>query len=223
MNFNPYATSMLPNEYWDYYHAGQSYEQVWDQFSCPEEICNYIKKIWDVSKPYSLLDSGSANGVLVDALRQSGVNAWGIENNQYIHGKTPKLMQPFNIIGDICSLPFSDKSFDFIYDTALCYVERPKLTKVLSEFRRVARIGVLHQTLMRIPIALKYSDYAKSILTPKRWSDLYLANGFSYAIKSPKTAECILKNLSSNSQDQSINEWFPTSRIFRKTFYSVND
>ena len=72
--------------------------------------------------PYKLLDGGSANGLTLERFEAKGVKAWGIEFNPLIHARTAEKWKSRNILGSVCDLPFEDKSFDFIYDTCLCYV-----------------------------------------------------------------------------------------------------
>ena len=50
------------------------------------------------------------------------VDAWGVENNEYIHAQTPTKWRSRNLSGDVRKLPFADASFDFVYETCLCYL-----------------------------------------------------------------------------------------------------
>jgi hypothetical protein len=60
----------------------------------------FIKIVWGRAKGYKLLVAGSASE-LVGALRERGIDAWGIENNRYIHGKTPKALRKYNKFGSL--------------------------------------------------------------------------------------------------------------------------
>ena len=51
---------------------------------------------WNRTRGYKLLVAGSASGELVGALRERGIDAWGIENNRTIHARTPKALRKFN-------------------------------------------------------------------------------------------------------------------------------
>ncbi len=48
----------------------------------PAYLTDLIKIVWNRAKGYKLLVAGSASGELVGALRERGIDAWGIENNQ---------------------------------------------------------------------------------------------------------------------------------------------
>ena len=67
--------------------------------------------------PCKLLDCGSANGLTLKQFDKLGIEAWGIENNAYIHSKTPEELRERNLLGDVREMPFEDGSFDFLYDT----------------------------------------------------------------------------------------------------------
>jgi ubiquinone/menaquinone biosynthesis C-methylase UbiE len=81
-----------------------------------------IKAVWGRRPPYKLLNCGSANGLTFKAFAKMKVDAWGVENNQYIHSQTPKKWRSRTVRGDVRTLPFEDESFDFVYETCLCYL-----------------------------------------------------------------------------------------------------
>ncbi|WP_204268501.1 hypothetical protein, partial [Escherichia coli] len=71
------------------------YHEVWSQFTDPAYLMKLIKIVWGQAKGYKLLVAGSASGELVGALRDLGIDAWGVESNRYIHGKTPKALRKY--------------------------------------------------------------------------------------------------------------------------------
>ena len=52
-----------------------------ESISEPAYLTDLIKIVWVRAKGYKLLVAGSASGELVGALRDQGIDAWGIENN----------------------------------------------------------------------------------------------------------------------------------------------
>ena len=77
------------------------YSEVWSQFTDPDYLMELIKIVWGRAKGYKLLVAGSASGELVGALRERGIDAWGIENNRAIHARTPKALKKYNKLGSI--------------------------------------------------------------------------------------------------------------------------
>jgi ubiquinone/menaquinone biosynthesis C-methylase UbiE len=71
------------------------------------------------------------------------VDAWGVENNQYIHSQTPKKWRSRNMRGDVRTLPFEDESFDFVYETCLRYLPENSIDDAIRELFRICRIGVV--------------------------------------------------------------------------------
>ncbi|MBU8967146.1 class I SAM-dependent methyltransferase, partial [Streptococcus pneumoniae] len=94
---------------------------------------NLIKIVWNRAKGYKLLVAGSASGELVGALRERGIDAWGIENNRYIHGKTPKALRKYNKLGSLTKLPFKAEEFDFVFETSLCHISPKQVTRAVRE------------------------------------------------------------------------------------------
>src|SRR5258708_15534773 len=102
-----------------------------------------IRIVWNRPNGYKLLVAGSASGELVGALRERGVDAWGIENNRGIHAKTPKALKKFNKLGSILDLPFKDGEFDFVFETSLCHVAEKQVPRAVRELNRVVKAGLV--------------------------------------------------------------------------------
>ncbi len=123
----------IDRDYFDNYRGVGPYGDVWSQFTDPDYLMNLIKLTWNRAKGYKLLVAGSASGELVGALRERGVDAWGIENNRAIHARTPKDLKKYNLYGSITDLPFKDGQFDFVYETSLCHVTDKQVVKAIGE------------------------------------------------------------------------------------------
>src|SRR5262249_7195601 len=83
----------LKKSYFDYYDGKQSYKKAFKQYFDVKYMTDFIHVVWGVSPPYRLLDAGSANGLTLQALAKVGIDAWGIENNRYIHRMTRRKLR----------------------------------------------------------------------------------------------------------------------------------
>ena len=113
---------MDSTKYFDEYAGGQEYNRSFKDYFCEEWTCDLIEAVWGRRPPYKLLDCGSANGLTLEAFAKINVDAWGVENNEYIHSQTPRKWRSRNLMGDVRRLQFPDGSFDFVYETCLCYL-----------------------------------------------------------------------------------------------------
>jgi SAM-dependent methyltransferase len=145
-----------------------------------------IRIVWRPKKGYKLLIAGPASGELVGALRERGIDAWGVENNRYIHAKTPKALRKYNKLGSITKLPFKDDSFDFVFETSLCHLAPKQVVKGIRELNRVTETGfVFGSVTSDMPTALmdRYDLLrgVKKLGTWWEWSELFFSNGFDLA------------------------------------------
>jgi hypothetical protein len=112
----------LADSYFKEYSDNRSYEDVFEAAFNAKYLVDLIRAVWGAESPYKLLDCGSANGLTLEQFDKLGVEAWGIENNAYIHSKTPKEWLERNLLGDVLGMPFEEGSFDFLYVTCLPYL-----------------------------------------------------------------------------------------------------
>src|SRR5260370_35698407 len=102
-----------------------------------------IRIVWGRAKGYKLLTAGSASGELVGAVRERGIDAWGIENNRAIHGKTPKALKKYNKLGSILDMPFRNGEFHFVFETSLSHVAEKQVVPAVRQLNRVATTGLV--------------------------------------------------------------------------------
>lgn len=196
---NEATASHLKKSYFKYYDGKKGYNEAFEEYFDHEVIVNFIKAIWGTEPPYRLLDSGSANGLSIKAFKKSGVEAWGIENNAYIHKRTPLRLMPRNVLGDVRDMPFDDGFFDFAYDTTLCYVPERDVDHAIRELRRVVRRGVLFGAVtsdISASVAADEADVADGVHVWRslpQWADRFLRNGFSLAILEERTLRKVQK------------------------------
>src|SRR5262249_23636536 len=111
------SSDTIDPRYHDYYYGDISYEQAFKENLCfnLEWTVQMLEAVWNKNPPYRVLDSGSANGLTIEEFAKAGIEAWGIENSEYIHAKTPARLKKRNLLGDVRKLPFPDNHFDFVY------------------------------------------------------------------------------------------------------------
>src|SRR3974390_262267 len=134
----------IADSYFDTYSDNLSYEEAFEDLFNAKYVVDLIKAIWRPETPYKLLDCGSANGLTLKIFEKLGVEAWGIENNAFIHSKTPEEWRERNLFGDVLQMPFQDRSFDLLYVTCLPYLAEEKIDQAIKEMLRVCRLGVLY-------------------------------------------------------------------------------
>ena len=173
----------LNRSYFDRYHYDLSYEDSYDWYFDPKYIRDIIKIAWKAKPPYTLLDAGSANGLTLADFASCGIKAWGVENNKYIHSRTPAKWLKRNLLGDIRRLPFPDGYFDFVYDTCLAHIPEAQLGVAIGELHRVSRRGVIFASLASDmnPELFKRRDLLmgiKALMPLWEWGELFTAHGF---------------------------------------------
>jgi protoporphyrinogen oxidase/SAM-dependent methyltransferase len=216
------ARNVLGPDYFDYYCAGnQSYEDSFEIAFDAEHVVDMLEAVWGASPTYRLLDAGSANGLTLGALSTMDVDAWGIENSWYIHAKTPPNLRERNILGDVCTMPFPDGYFDFVYETCLSYVPAERLDAALKELYRVTRRGVMFGSITTdmTPALIKKHALLSGVVsafTLKQWSERFLQNGFRPAITDPNMMAAVWKIEKNASEGRSR---YPSPASMKYRFY----
>ena len=219
-------STRVDRDYFDDYHDGQRYEDAYDWYFDAEYLRKQIALAWDTRPPYRLLDVGSANGQTVSDLIDEGIDAWGVENNRYIHRRTLPGFRRRNVLGDVRKLPFPDKRFDFVYDTALCYVPRRDIERAIRELHRVTKRGVVLGTVASdmnpaLFAARPLLDGVRTFLSIWEWSDLFLANGFRLAVTGPQRLAKLWRL--EQRYDEGDERWYPDADTLRGCFYTKVD
>ena len=213
----------VPNDYFDEYASDTDYSESFAEYFCEHWTCDLIEAVWGSRPPYKLLDCGSANGLTLEAFEAKNVEAWGIENSRYIHAQTPAKWLSRNLYGDVCKLPFADNSFDFVYETCLCYLPPELIGQAISELFRVCRIGVYCGSIstdmtkeLTEEEDLLYG--VRTFATMLEWAELYQRGGFRLAIGDPGVLDRVWQI------EQKYNEgyptWYPDAETMRYCFFS---
>jgi len=170
-----------------------------------------------------LLDCGSANGLTLKQFDRLGVEAWGIENNAYIHSKTPVEWRQRNLLGDVRKMPFTDGSFDFIYETSLPYLPEEEIDQAIKEMFRVCRAGIVFHgtaTDMTEEVIEDYELFAglQTFWTFAEWSDAFVRNGFQFAVSDSSLLDEIWRI--EQEADADDWNWYPNKESMRFSFFS---
>ncbi|MEW6642968.1 MAG: FAD-dependent oxidoreductase [Pseudomonadota bacterium] len=181
------ASDKIDRSYFDNYRGLGPYHEVWNQFTDPSYLMELIRIVWGRVKGYRILIAGSASGELVGALRDRGIDAYGIENNRAIHAKTPKALRKYNKLGSVTDMPFRNGQFDFVFETCLCHVPEKQAKKAIRELNRVVKTGLVFASVTSdMPPALidKYDLLrgVKKLGTWWEWSELFFGNGFDLSM-----------------------------------------
>ncbi|MDI3289014.1 FAD-dependent oxidoreductase [Polyangium sp. 15x6] len=213
----------LDPAYHDFYDGESSYEASFNEYFDARYVVDLIEIIWGAKPPYKLLDCGAANGITLEEFAKLDVDAWGIEKSAYIHGKTAKKWKARNALGDVCAMPFPDDEFDFLYDTALCYVPQKKVGRAIREMARVCKRGVFFGSIasdmtQQVIDAHDLFSGVSTLSTLWEWSEQFLANGFRFAVVDPKPlAWAFARELSGSPGEH---PWYPTAEAMRYCFYT---
>jgi protoporphyrinogen oxidase/SAM-dependent methyltransferase len=181
------VSDKIDRRYFENYRGLGPYHDAWKQFTDPDYLLELIRIVWNPAKGFKLLVAGSASGELVGALRERGVDAWGIENNRAIHAKTPKALKQFNRLGSIADLPFADGEFDIVFETSLCHVAERRVARAVRELNRVVKAGVVFGSVTSDMATVVIDRYdllrgVKKLGTWWEWSELFFSNGFDLSM-----------------------------------------
>ena len=216
--------------YFENYRGLGPYREAWRQFTDPDYLTELIRIVWskpkvdakDHTKGYKLLVAGSASGELVGALRERGIDAWGIENNRAIHARTPKALKKFNKLGSILDMPFKDAEFDFVFETSLCHVAEKQVGRAIRELNRVVKTGVVFGSVTSdmAPAVIDRYDLlrgVKKLGTWWEWSELFFGNGFDLSMHRHDCTDALwAATLAAN---KGPGQWYADSDSLRYSFF----
>jgi len=218
----PAPSGKIDKVYFDHYRATGPYAKVWNRFTDPAYVLEMIRLVWKTEKAFKLLVAGSASGELVGALRALGVDAYGVENNRYIHNKTPEALRKYNLFGSVTDLPFKAGAFDFVYETCLAYVPPRQLNTAIGELHRVVKKGVYFGSVtsdMNTDICdtLDLMRGVRKFSTWWEWSDLFFEQDFDLAIEDDALLETLWeRTLAANRGPQ---HWYDDMESLRYCFF----
>ncbi|MEH1847475.1 MAG: FAD-dependent oxidoreductase [Nostoc sp.] len=199
-------------------YNGKRHEQkVLEEYFDNKYIIKLIDIVWGRKPPYRLLNSGAANGLTLAALAKEGIDAWGIENNEYIHKQTHRKLRHKNLLADIRALPFADNYFDFVYDTCLYQIPDSDIDQAMQELHRVVKYGIC---LQAVTDQKQLFDSSQSFHSTQEWSERFLRNGFQLAINEPQVLDKVWKWEKKVTAGET---WYPTRESMRYCFYTKQE
>jgi SAM-dependent methyltransferase len=217
------GSSHLDQNYHDRYDGENSYEDSFEKYFDAKCAADFIKIVWGAKPPFKLLDCGSANGLTLAEFADIGIEAWGVENNEHIYGRTAPEWQLRNVLGNVCSMPFADDEFDFLYDTSLCYVPPQDVDRALREMARVCKKGLIFRTVAR-DMTQEFIDAhdlfygVATLMTLREWSERLLQNGFRPATTNPLVLNRTFKReVAVKERDYT---WYPSPASMQYCFYT---
>ncbi len=212
----------IDRDYFDNYRNVGPYADSWRQFSDPDYLVDLIELMWQAKPPYRLLVAGSASGELVGALRERGIDAWGVENNRAIHAKTPKHLRKYNKLGSVTDLPFKSGRFDFVYETSLCHVQEARVKRAIRELHRVCSRGLVFGSVTSDLSARLIDKYdllrgVRKLGTWWEWSELFFANGFDLSMNRADSLAAVWER--TLAAKKGPGEWFDDAESLRYSFF----
>ena len=216
----------IDRDYFENYRGLGPYREVWRQFTDPDYLSELIRTVWGRDKGYKLLVAGSASGELVGALRDRGIDAWGIENNRFIHARTPAVLKPFNKLGTIVDMPFEDGEFDFVFETSLCHVSEKQVPRAIRELNRVIRTGLIFGSVTSdmAPALIDRYDLlrgVKKLGTWWEWSELFFGNGFEPSMHRRDCTDALWA--ATLAADKGPGQWYADAESLRYSFFDKVD
>jgi protoporphyrinogen oxidase/SAM-dependent methyltransferase len=212
----------IDGDYFRNYRGLGPYGEAWRHFSDPDYLMELIRIVWGGTNGGKLLVAGSASGELVGALRERGVDAWGVENNRAIHARTPKALRKFNKLGSIVDLPFKDGAFDFVFETSLCHVGEKQVTRAIRELNRVVGTGLVFGSVTSdmAPAVIDRYDLlrgVKKLGTWWEWSELFFGNGFDLSMHRKDCTDAVwAATLAAN---KGPGQWYADADSLRYSFF----
>ena len=142
---------------------------------------------WGLTSDSSVLDVGCAKGFMMHDFAEliPGITVKGIDVSEYAVKNSIEDMRPHVDVADAKSLPYEDKSFDYVISvTTIHNLERAELVQSLREIERVARLGSFitvdaYRNDEEKERMLAWNLTAKTVLHVDEWKELFKEAGYS--------------------------------------------
>jgi monoamine oxidase/SAM-dependent methyltransferase len=212
----------IDRDYFENYRGQGPYGEAWRHFTDPDYLTKLIGIVWGKAKGARLLVAGSASGELVGALRERGIDAFGIENNRAIHAKTPKALKKYNKLGSILDMPFKDGAFDFVFETSLCHISPKQVVRAIKELNRVVRTGLVFGSVTSdmAPALIDRYDLlrgVKKLGTWWEWSELFFGNGFDLSMHRKDCTDALWE--ATLAANKGPGQWYADADSLRYSFF----
>tara|TARA_B110000008_G_scaffold235985_1_gene241063 strand:+ start:288 stop:947 length:660 start_codon:yes stop_codon:yes gene_type:complete len=146
-----------------------------------------FKVHWGLTSDSSILDVGCAKGFMMHDFAEliPEITVKGIDVSEYAVKNSIEDMRPHVQVADAKSLPYEDKSFDYVISvTTIHNLERAELVQSLREIERVARLGSFitvdaYRNDEEKERMLAWNLTAKTVLHVDDWKELFKEAGYS--------------------------------------------
>jgi monoamine oxidase/SAM-dependent methyltransferase len=212
----------IDRDYFEDYRGQGPYSEAWRHFTDPDYLTKLIGIVWGKAKGAKLLVAGSASGELVGALRERGIDAFGIENNRAVHARTPKALKKYNKLGSITDMPFKDGSFDFVFETSLCHVSPKQVARAIRELNRVVKTGLVFGSITSDMASVVIDRYdllrgVKKLGTWWEWSELFFGNGFDLSMHRKDCTDALWE--ATLAANKGPGQWYADADSLRYSFF----
>jgi cyclopropane fatty-acyl-phospholipid synthase-like methyltransferase len=132
---------------WDPKYPDRTYEATWRAYGF-HVFQHYLEDLQDCNIPYpeNVLDVGAANGrVIEELINRYGIDAYGIEQSQYMYNKAAPETRKRIQLGDATELirDIPSGKYACAYETVGQYLPKEKLAAYLAQLRRVVTLDVV--------------------------------------------------------------------------------
>lgn len=142
---------------------------------------------WGLTSASSILDVGCAKGFMIHDFAEliPGITVKGLDVSEYAIQNTIEDMRPHTQVADAKSLPYQDKSFDYVISvTTIHNLDRAELIQSLQEIERVARLGSFitvdaYRNDEEKERMFAWNLTAKTILHVDEWKELFKDAGYT--------------------------------------------
>ena len=189
----------------------------------PAYLTDLIKIVWNRAKGYKLLVAGSASGELVGALRERGIDAWGIENNRAIHAKTPKALKKYNKLGSIIGHAVQGRRVRLrVRDQPVPRRREAGRRARSRELNRVVKTGLVFGSVTSdmAPALIDRYDLlrgVKKLGTWWEWSELFFGNGFDLSMHRHDCTDALWA--ATLAADKGPGQWYADADSLRYSFF----
>ncbi|MET4231623.1 FAD-dependent oxidoreductase [Bradyrhizobium sp. 482_C4_N1_1] len=216
------VSDKIDRDYFENYRGLGPYSDAWRHFTDPDYLTRLIGIVWGKARGAKLLVAGSASGELVGALRDRGIDAFGIENNRAIHARTPKALKKYNKLGSITDMPFKDGAFDFVFETSLCHVSPKQVVRAIRELNRVVKTGLVFGSITSDMASVVIDRYdllrgVKKLGTWWEWSELFFGNGFDLSMHRKDCTDALWE--ATLAANKGPGQWYADADSLRYSFF----
>jgi protein-L-isoaspartate(D-aspartate) O-methyltransferase len=172
-------------DYWDGSrntgYGGHHYDGRW------LPVARRMAEHYGLKPGHRILDVGCGKGFLLHEFTQAvpGVEVVGLDVSRYALDHAKEEVRPFLTEGNATSLPFPDRSFDFVVSiNTLHNLQLPELELALREIERVSRGSKYilmdgYRTEQEKVNLLYWQLTCECFFTPREWEWLFAKTGYT--------------------------------------------